>query len=858
MTTNQPKSHARVTLGALAAVLLAAFFAVPSQAQESKLNGFEPAQSSIQGVVTAVGPEGQSTPLEGIALKLSGDHLEAQSLSTLTDAEGHYEFTQLGAGTYSLQASPEGFIPFAKSVVLKQNEAQTENVALQLATMSFKVDVQAQAPTVSERSADPDATITSRQFLALPLVEQKFKEALPVVPGVVRTLDGKLNIKGEVENQGMLLVDSAQMVDPVTGSLAIAIPTDAIQTLNVFKTPYNAQYGGFSGGLTTIETKPPSNRWNFHVTDFVPGLRGKGGHIAGISSETPQLVFGGPILKDKLNFSEAFDYTLRKRAVRGLAWPDNEIKTQGFNSFATFQAILSPRHLVTTNIDVFPMRTQFANINSLVPQTASSNYGQKGVSIGISDSYQFRSGALLSTVFRYTRFDSNAYGQGSENMLVTPDGWRGNFFSAWTRKANQFEALPIFQLPPKAWHGSHQLKVGADVSRRSYNGNSHSHPIHLLREDGSLAQRIDFQESGSLDGKDAEVSEFVQDHWSVNDHLALDFGARLSNQSKGRSAAIAPRAGLAYSPGSSQKTIIRAGAGLFYDRVPLLAATFTQNPLRVVSFFDQAGSIVGTPVALPNTYLGASGSGVINTGRDLGTSPRNFTWNLGVERELLSSVMLRLSYVQSQTRRLFVTDPLLDAVGNNSVLGLRNTGSSHYREFEATVRFRPIERSQLSVSYVRSRAWGDLNTLSGTFVPFEQPVIRPNFTGSLKSDIPNRLVSSGIFQLPWKLTFSPVVDLHTGFPYSEVDVLQNYVGQPNGRRFPTFFSLDVKVYREFHLPFAFIGWKKSRKFRIGFYSINVTNHSNPRDVFNNVTSRNFGEFAGFQHRVNGLVVDVVN
>ena len=38
------------------------------------------------------------------------------------------------------------------------------------------------------------------------------------------------------------------------------------------------------------------------------------------------------------------------------------------------------------------------------------------------------------------------------------------------------------------------------------------------------------------------------------------------------------------------------------------------------------------------------------------------------------------------------------------------------------------------------------DTLSSTFVPFEQPVIRPNVTGSLKSDIPNRLVSSGIFQ----------------------------------------------------------------------------------------------------------------
>ena len=39
------------------------------------------------------------------------------------------------------------------------------------------------------------------------------------------------------------------MVDPVTGSLAIGIPIEAIQTLNIYKTPYNAQYGGFSGGF---------------------------------------------------------------------------------------------------------------------------------------------------------------------------------------------------------------------------------------------------------------------------------------------------------------------------------------------------------------------------------------------------------------------------------------------------------------------------------------------------------------------------------------------------------------------------------------------------------------------------------
>jgi Carboxypeptidase regulatory-like domain len=234
MRTIQHKTHSVVTMRVLAMVLLAAclWLAGPLRAQESKINAAE-LYSSVQGVVSAIDPQGQSTPLESIPLKLGGESLGERSLSTVTDAEGHYQFIELGAGTYLLQARLEGFQPFTKTVVLKQNQRRFENVALELATVSFKVDVQAKAPTVAEQSADPDATITSRQFLALPLVEQKFKEALPLVPGVVRTWDGKLNIKGEVESQGMLLVDSAQLVDPITGSLAIGVPVDAIQTLNV-------------------------------------------------------------------------------------------------------------------------------------------------------------------------------------------------------------------------------------------------------------------------------------------------------------------------------------------------------------------------------------------------------------------------------------------------------------------------------------------------------------------------------------------------------------------------------------------------------------------------------------------------
>ena len=60
---------------------------------------------------------------------------------------------------------------------------------------------------------------------------------------------------------------------------------------------------------------------------------------------------------------------------------------------------------------------------------------------------------------------------------------------------------------------------------------------------------------------------------------------------------------------------------------------------------------------------------------------------------------------------------------------------------------------------------------------------------------------------------SPVVDVHSGLPFSVVDAAQNYVGTPNAARFPYFFSLDFKAYREFKLPL--LSTHKNRKLRLG-------------------------------------------
>jgi len=36
-------------------------------------------------------------------------------------------------------------------------------------------------------------------------------------------------------------------------------------------------------------------------------------------------------------------------------------------------------------------------------------------------------------------------GQGSADMLVTPEGWGGNFFNQWSRRGKEFQLVSGYQ-----------------------------------------------------------------------------------------------------------------------------------------------------------------------------------------------------------------------------------------------------------------------------------------------------------------------------------------------------------------------------------------------------------------------------
>jgi hypothetical protein len=626
--------------------------------------------------------------------------------------------------------------------------------------------------------------------------------------------------------------------------------------VNVSKAPYDTEYGHFSGGLTTVLTRPPSSKWDTQLYDVMPGFFVEKGHLSGVSGNSPRIRITGPLDGYRLTISESFTYFMHKQIVRGLPWPNDYTIQQGFNSFTNLQYIVSTEHIVTFNAHVFPNRLEYADINSLVPRGASSNYGQRGFSLGLNDRRVFTSGGILSLTAQFTDFSSYGHGQGIADMLVTPNGWGGNFFNAYTRTAQQGEARETYRFRHCNWHGKHQAKVGGDAIYRNFTGASHSDPVDIQRLGGLLAERINFKGPGLLDAHDTEGGLFAQDHWEVGDRLALDAGVRLSGQTLGMEASAAPRLGFTYAPGKDKRTILRGGLGVFYSAVPLMAGSFTENPARVITLFDARGNPVGLPVTLENVYARASNGGyqILSHGMELDSTPYDFTWNAEVDREIRRRLTFRASYLSSTTHNLFLVGPQ-QLPGTTPLLLMTNSGGSRYNEFESTVKVQVSSSADLNMSYVHSQARGDLNTFAGEFVPFEQPVIRPNFISALDSDIPNRFVAWGRAKIPWKIAATPVLDLHTGFPYSAVDAYQNYVGQPNSLRFPAFLSLDLRLSKDFRIKF--IPWLRNHTIRGALNIYNVTDHLNPRDVYNNVTSPYYGHLAGPQHRFLDPIVDLV-
>lgn len=787
---------------------------------------------TLRGQVRVPSADSQPAGLPGAALKLSGPTPEATTRAVQTDATGQFSFTALPPGVYQLEAGLQGFKKLTQTVTVKAGETTVENLALELAGLSAEVTIKAETPGVATTEAAPAAELNQQELQSVPLLNERFQEALPLVPGVVRGPDGKINIKGARASQSGLMVNSANVTDPVTGEFAINLPIDAIESVQVLTNPYAPEYGKFSGGITSIETRRGSDEWKVRAQNFFPRVRRRDGSFVGLGAVTPRVTFGGPLLKDKVQFFQSLEYRFVRTEVEVDTLPplNRDRKLESFDSISRLDWDIDATNHLTTSFSLFPQKLAAATLNTFNPIEVTPNFKQRGFFWAVNERKVFGSGAFLETLFSIKQFDANVTpNSGAPLMNLTTGLNTGSFFNRQDRESRRYEAQTVYTFTPPPFAGAHLMKLGLGISYNTFDGQHSSLPVRILRADGTTARQVDFAGNTALSRNKTETGVYFQDKWSVSDRLTLEYGARYDRDTVADENNFAPRLGFAFVPVKDGRTVVRGGFGLFYDKVALNVATFPQLQQRVLTQFAADGRQVVSGPRLQQFTL--------NDNRF--RTPDSTNWNIELDREWVRNLFVRVGYQQREGRREFVLDPLADATGGNE-LRLSNRGSSRYREFQITTRYKFSSANQVTASYTRSRATGNLNDFNALLGNFENPVIRPDERARLPWDAPNRLLLWGDINLKHKINIAPVLDLHSGFPISIFDENRDFVGGRNrAGRFPTFASLDLQVTKGIKIP---LGGKKYQA-RIGLKVFNLTNHFNPRDFQGNLGSPNFGRFS---------------
>jgi hypothetical protein len=294
------------------------------------LSAFGQGGSQVSGVVHD--PSGAA--ILGAAVIITNTETSA-SRSSVSAADGRYTLTNLGPGSYRLQASKEGFTSFNQTgIVLQVNTNPEIDITLQVGAVSESISIDANAAMVETHSNAVGQVIDQQRVVDLPLNGRNVAQLITLsgasVSGTANgaTANGlasNLNyptavavaVAGSQFNATNYFLDGGTHIDPRTNvGLPLPFP-DALQEFKVETSTLPANYGNHPGGAVNVVTKSGTNSFhgdafeflrNYHFNArnyFLPDRdRLKRNQFGG--------VFGGPIKKDKVFFFTAFQGTMER------------------------------------------------------------------------------------------------------------------------------------------------------------------------------------------------------------------------------------------------------------------------------------------------------------------------------------------------------------------------------------------------------------------------------------------------------------------------------------------------------------------------------------------------------------------
>jgi len=278
------------------------------------------------------------------SLTLTNDATRAQQ-STVTDSVGHYKFSVVPVGTYTLKVNAPGFTPLEQTgIVVTIHSASTQDLTLQIGNQAETVTVSATGAQVETAETELGDTIESGKIQSVPLNGRSYTDLLSVQSGVTPIstsaaqsgssggsfasaiapsggLDpGQFSISGQRESANGFILNGANVVEPIASAAAVVPNLDSIAEYRILTTNSDAEYGNYSGGLINVVTKLGTNSLHGSVFEF---LRNTVLDARGFfDSERPTYIqnqfgatIGGPIRHDKFFFYGDYQGT---RNVQGI------------------------------------------------------------------------------------------------------------------------------------------------------------------------------------------------------------------------------------------------------------------------------------------------------------------------------------------------------------------------------------------------------------------------------------------------------------------------------------------------------------------------------------------------------------
>ncbi|MGH9632475.1 MAG: carboxypeptidase regulatory-like domain-containing protein, partial [Bryobacteraceae bacterium] len=193
--------------------------------------------------------DAQGQPLPGARLEVSSG--EGLPVSSETDASGRAVIPMPLPGSYLVSATQEGYQPLRQELDIRAGETLDVEFVLTPLRAKESITIEAEAPAV-EQASSTAGPVTAEQLKWLPTDPGNVKDALPVIPGILRTPEGRLRISGGAEHRSSLLVNGLDVTDPATGNFGATVPIDSVATLNVYKSPFLAEYGRFTSGVVAV------------------------------------------------------------------------------------------------------------------------------------------------------------------------------------------------------------------------------------------------------------------------------------------------------------------------------------------------------------------------------------------------------------------------------------------------------------------------------------------------------------------------------------------------------------------------------------------------------------------------------